>query len=463
MTKTPKNKTTTTTNEKQKDKDSQKSNNLKYQYSINLSTANPTPKETKTTPEVTKNIKTEEPSQTKELLSKIATTKIPAESTVKSSINLSQSQPNKPVTLKEKAKTALKHASKHGGTSLANKLLNTGDKLISFITLKYDKKSDNVVTKARSPIMFGIWVVIITFVIGGIWSGFAPLDSSAGAQGFVVVASKKQIIQHREGGIIEAIYVKEGEHVTANQPLLKLSDKNVKAQLESAKAQKESLSKQLSLNQSQLDSMNTLYEKGFVQKQKLIDLQSQEAQIVGRLSEVESNISIHEENMNRIIIKSPVSGTVNQLQVHTIGGTVSPGMILMTITPKEDDLIVEAYLPPQEIDSVYVGLTARVRIHAFKSRTTAPLDGIVTFISSDVIEPPQHHMQESPLFQRGTLFYKVKISIDKTQLRKISRYRDLELYPGMMADIMIVTGERTLLQYLLDPVTNTFWHAFIEK
>lgn len=462
MTKTTKS-NTTTTNEKQKDRNSQTGNKVKYGYSINLSSTNESAKEKKTAPEANKDTKTKESTQAKELLSKIATTKIPAENAIKSSINLSEPQTKKPVTLKEKAKTALKHASKHGSSSLAKKLLTAGDKMISFITLKYDKKSDDVVTKARSPIMFGIWVVIITFVIGGLWSGFAPLDSSAGAQGFVVVASKKQIIQHREGGIIEAIYVKEGEHVTANQPLLKLSDKNVKAQLESAKAQKKSLSKQLSLNQSQLESMNTLYEKGFVQKQKLIELQSQEAQIIGKLSEVEANILIYEENMNRIIIKSPVSGTVNQLQVHTIGGTVSPGMILMTITPKEDDLIVEAYLPPQEIDSVYVGLTARVRIHAFKSRTTAPLDGTVTFISSDVIEPPQHHMQESPLFQRGTLYYKVKISIDKTQLRRISRYKDLELYPGMMADIMIVTGERTLLQYLLDPVTNTFWHAFIEK
>lgn len=462
MTKTTKSKTTTT-NEKQKDKNSQTGNKVKYGYSINLSSTNQSSKEKKAAPEANKDTKTIESTHAKALLSKIATTKIPAENAIKSGMSLSEPQTKKPVTLKEKAKTALKHASTQGSNSLAKKLLTAGDKLISFITLKYDKKSDDVVTKARSPIMFGIWVLIITFVIGGLWSGFAPLDSSAGAQGFVVVSSKKQIIQHREGGIIEEIYVKEGEHVTTNQPLIKLSDKNVKAQLEAAKAQKDSLSKQLSLNQSQLESMNTLYEKGFVQKQKLIDLQSQEAQIIGRLSEVEANILIHEENMNRIIIKSPLSGTVNQLQVHTIGGTVSPGMILMTITPKEDDLIVEAYLPPQEIDSVYVGLTARVRIHAFKSRTTAPLDGIVTFISSDVIEPPQHHMQESPLFQRGTLYYKVKISIDKTQLRKISRYKDLELYPGMMADVMIVTGERTLLQYLLDPVTNTFWHAFIEK
>jgi multidrug efflux pump subunit AcrA (membrane-fusion protein) len=138
-------------------------------------------------------------------------------------------------------------------------------------------------------------------------------------------------------------------------------------------------------------------------------------------------------------------------------------MTLMTIIPKEDDLIIEAYLQPQEIESVYVGLPAKVRISAFKSRTTAPLNGVVTFISSDVVEPPQYQAQEMQLFQHRGLHYKIKISIDKKELRNISKYRDLELYPGMVADVMIVTGERTLLQYLLDPVTNTFWHAFIEK
>lgn len=446
--------------EKKSESSEKKSGEIKYKYSINLSSSNNTKEE--------KHDKKEEPLSVNNVSSekdtiKIATAKIPADQAIQGVNDLSSLQKNNlPTTLKEKAQTALTHFSEHWFTPIAKISLEAGDSLISLILLKNKKDSNDVISKARPPILFGMWVMIITFLIGGVWSGLAPLDSSSHAQGFVVVASKKQVIQHREGGIIEAIYVKEGEHVQAGQPLIKLSDKTTKAHLESSIAQKNAYDKQLALIQSQLKSMTSLYEKGFIQKDKLINLQAQEAQIIGHISEIDARLTTLEESIERITIKAPVAGTVNQLQVHTIGGTVGSGATLMTIMPKEDDLIIEAYLSPQDIELVHIGLPAKVRISAFSYRTVAPLNGIVTFISSDVVEPPQHHSQESIAFQQG-LKYKIKISIDKKQLRDASKYKDLELYPGMMADVMIVTGERTLIQYLLDPVTNTFWHAFIEK
>ncbi|MBP9791686.1 MAG: HlyD family efflux transporter periplasmic adaptor subunit [Rickettsiales bacterium] len=449
--------------EKENSSQEKKTNNVKYQYSVKLSADRP--EQHKEPQERTeKVVKETTDKDTKEVIGKIATAKIAADQVNKNTtISSIAPQRNLPAKLQNNTLVTLGKVSIHGLTIGAKSLLKAGDLLISLIVSKNHRIGDDVVNKARPPIVFGIWVIIVTFLIAGIWSGFAPLDSSAGAQGFVVVASKKQIIQHREGGIIEAIYVKEGESVQAGQPLIKLSDKSAKAQLEALLIQKESFSKQLSLIQSQLESLNNLYEKGFIQKDKIIQIQSQEAQALGHIGEIDARILTSEEALERITIKAPVAGTVNQLQVHTIGGTVGSGMTLMTIIPKEDDLIVEAYLAPQEIESVYVGLPAKVRISAFKSRTTAPLNGIVTFISSDVVEPPQYQAQEMQLFQHRGLHYKVKISIDKKELRNISKYKDLELYPGMVAEVMIVTGERTLLQYLLDPVTNTFWHAFVEK
>ena len=140
------------------------------------------------------------------------------------------------------------------------------------------------------------------------------------------------------------------------------------------------------------------------------------------------------------------------------------GGTLMTITPEDDNLIVEAYVRPDDIDMVYIGLKAKIRISAFKHRSVAPLEGVVSHISSDVVEAPQYHQsQESMILQQQGLQYRVKIEIDKSQLSKISKYRNYELHPGMMADVMIVTGERTVLQYLIDPITSTFWHAFVEK
>jgi len=296
-----------------------------------------------------------------------------------------------------------------------------------------------------------------------LWSGLAPLDSSSHAVGFVVPSSKKQIIQHREGGIIEKIYVKEGEFVKAGQPLMKLSDLVVRSQIETLKSQRILTKRQLDLVKEQLVELNKLYEEGFLARDKLIQTQSREADLINSLSENELKIISTKENFERLLVTAPVDGTVNQIQFHTIGGSIPSNSTLMTVVPKDDNLIIEAYVKPDDIDSVHVGLKAKIRISAFKHRSVAPFEGVVTNISSDVVEPSQYHpSQASSLLQQG-LQYKVQISVDTEQLKHISKYRNYELYPGMMADVMIVTGERTMLQYLLDPITSTFWHAFIEK
>ncbi len=448
-------------------------NKVKYQYSVKLNTSSGNNKNLeaeKIVPEENKAEKVDKQAaefllrsgeSNGQVLGKVATAKVSAED-----IKINQDSVKSKQLLRKLYTEKIKKKAHAGLNTIGANFLSMTDRLVSIVMLRDtgDGTHDDVVQKAKPPILFGIWVMIVTFVVGGGWSLVAPLDSAAGARGFVVVASKKQIIQHRDGGIVESIYVHEGEVVEANQELMKLNDKTIKAQLDGVKAQKEALTKNLELVRTQLESMTSLYEKGFVPRDRLLELQARDAQTIGQIGEIDSRIMVVEEALERAVIRSPVNGTINQLQVNTIGGSIQPGMILMTIVPKEDDLLVEAFINPQDIESIYVGASAKVRISAFKSRTTAPLDGIVTFVSSDVVEPPQNRVsQESHLFQQGMLMYKVIISIDKSQLRKISKYRDLELYPGMVADIQIVTGERTLLQYLLDPITNTFWHAFIEK
>ena len=337
------------------------------------------------------------------------------------------------------------------------------DLFVNYVVKKDGPGRNDVLQQSRSPILFGMWVAFFTFIVAGLWSGFAPLDSSSHATGFVVSASKKQIIQHKEGGIVEKIYVTEGEKVKAGSTLVQLSDKVLKSQVEAIKSQRKSTERQLALVSEQLVEMNKLYEEGFLQKERLIQLQSREAELIGSLSELNARIINGEESFGRLMITAPIDGTVNQIQIHTLGAVVSPGSTVMTIVPDHDNLIIEAYVKPDDIDSVHVGLKAKIRISAFKHRSVAPLEGVVSNISSDVVEPPQHHpSQESMVLQQG-LQYKVKIEVDKDQLTKISKYRNYELQPGMMADVMIVTGERTVLQYLLDPITSTFWHAFIEK
>lgn len=346
--------------------------------------------------------------------------------------------------------------------SFASSLKNM-DSFINYVVKKDGPNRNDALQQARSPILFGMWVAFFTFIVAGLWSGLAPLDSSSHATGFVISSTKKQIIQHREGGLLERMYVKEGAEVKAGQALVQLSDKVLKSQVEAAKAQKISTEKQLSLVTDQLVDLKKLYQEGFVPRDVIIRLQTREAELISVLSDLNARIINYEETFNRLLVTSPIDGTVNQIQFHTVGGVIPSGGTLMTIVPSKDELIVEAFVRPDDIDSVHVGLKAKIRVSAFKHRSVAPLEGVVTNISSDVVEPPQGHAsQESMVLQHG-LMYKVKISIDPDQLTKISKYRNYELLPGMMADVMIVTGERTMLQYIMDPITSTFWHAFIEK
>lgn len=337
------------------------------------------------------------------------------------------------------------------------------DGFVDFVTKKEGKDRNIVVQKARYPILFGMWVCIIVFLIGGVWSGLAPLDQGSHAMGFVISDSKKQLIQHKEGGILEKVYVIEGEQVKTGQVLMQLSSKQVKSQLDGLVLQKESLDKQLALVKEQMDSVADLEKEGYFAKFKVMDMQTNEARILGQISDVQSRIIATEDSLDRLSIVSPINGSVNQIQVYTQGAAVPPGETLMTITPSNENLLIEAFVNPADIDSVSVGLKAKVKITAFKHRSAGFLEGTVSFVSSDVVEPPRSHQtQEGMVMQQQGLKYRVKIEIDKEQLKKISKYRAYELYPGMGADVIIVLGERTLLEYLLDPITSTFWHAFKE-
>ena len=344
------------------------------------------------------------------------------------------------------------------------------DLFISFIIMPRGEGRNKALQKARSPILFGLWVFFIFFIIGGFWAGFAPLDKAVGANGFIVTSSKKQIIQHKDGGIVEKIYVREGDHVKNNQPLVKLEETQYKTALESAYDQRKETEELLKSVEERIAGLQDLIKKDVIAKfdQKVITAESQKTQLKTQLSETNAKIANYEEQLQKLVIKSPINGIVTQVNVTTIGGTVNSGQAIMTITPSQEDLLLEAYVQAQDIEPVYVGLKAKVQIAAFRSKTTSPLDGIVTYVSPDVVDLVQQpggvSNTESFILQQGRgMYYKVRISIDKKQLKKISKFKDYELTPGMNAQVQITIGERTLVQYLLDPILMTFWHAFKEK
>ncbi len=178
---------------------------------------------------------------------------------------------------------------------------------------------------------------------------------------------------------------------------------------------------------------------------------------VAELKETQSQLSDLQEQglaagdvVRRIEVKAPITGTVTGLAVHTIGGVVKPGETLMALVPTGDKLIVEARVAPQDIDVVTTGLNAQVRLTAFHIRYLRPVEGTVVTVSADRFEDER----------TGEGYYTARVEIPQSELKDVG---DLKLTPGMPAEVLIVTGSRTMLSYLVRPIRDSFGHAFHEQ
>ncbi len=454
------------------------------------------------------------------------------------------------------------------------------DQFTNFIIGRQQTNSNDVVTSAKSPIMFGTYIIIIFVIFGLIWSATAPLDSAAVASGTVISNSQRKSLNHQEGGIIKAIYVKVGETVKRGDPLLEFDSTRIKSeyasvlnqyraflasevrllaeingqdtveypefltkdksipevakiietqnnlfyskkdlkraeqdslkqkilqlkkQIEGYEAKKISLIKTLEVLKDRLDATKTLNIKGFAQKAALLELEAKEAsaqsdiamndtdiarseqeitkteiellnleskftsQTLTELKDAQVNVSERRERYNalsdsldRVILKSPVDGVVNNINYHTVGSVIPAGQAIMDISPSDDHLIIEAKIEPKNIDSIRVGLQSKIRFSAFKSRTTPLFTGTVVSLSPDIVSDQRQPMDNR--YAGG--YYLARIELNMDEFEEIARTRKIELHPGMQAEVQIVTGTRTLLRYLLDPVFDAMFKGFKEK
>ena len=174
--------------------------------------------------------------------------------------------------------------------------------------------------------------------------------------------------------------------------------------------------------------------------EELRDIQAKTAELVERQVAAE-------DELRRIDIRAPQSGRVHQLAVHTVGGVIGAGEVLMLIVPVADDLTVEVKLAPQDIDQVQIGQPAVLRFSAFNQRTTPEVTGEVTRVSADLT-----------LDERTGLSYytgRISLAADEAQL-----LGDVSLAPGMPVEAFIQTGERTVLSYLTKPLTDHAMRTF---
>ncbi len=154
--------------------------------------------------------------------------------------------------------------------------------------------------------------------------------------------------------------------------------------------------------------------------------------------------------LNRIEIRSPQTGFVHEQTVKTIGGVVAPGETLMFIVPEGDKLTIEARVSPIDIDQVKVGQKAHLRLSAFNQRTTPELKGAVTRVAADL-------SRDQP---GAPPFYTVRLAIEETEMRKLEGKAPV---PGMPVEAFIETGERSVISYLVRPLTDAFARTFREE
>jgi len=171
------------------------------------------------------------------------------------------------------------------------------------------------------------------------------------------------------------------------------------------------------------------------------------------------------DELERCKVRSPIDGVVNEVHVHTIGAVMTPSQQVAEVTPTKDKLIIDAKIQHNHIGSVVVGQKAKLKFLAFKSRTSPTFIGTVTSISPDTILDPQMAQQArmSGRSPSGGYYYAATIELDMENFEKLATPMKLKLVPGMMADINIVTGTRTLFRYLIDPIADQAFRSLNEK
>ena len=181
------------------------------------------------------------------------------------------------------------------------------------------------------------------------------------------------------------------------------------------------------------------------------------AEIVKQLRETETRIGelrerkiTAEDLLKRIDIRAPLSGAVHQLAVHTIGGVVSPSDVLMHIVPSANRLVVEVQVKLSDIDQLFVGQDARVRFSAFDRLTTEELQGTLVRIGADLTHDAQNRLA----------YYTAAVTVPDSELAQLNGRK---LVPGMPAEVLIKTGERTLASYILKPLHDQMERALRER
>jgi HlyD family secretion protein len=349
---------------------------------------------------------------------------------------------------------------------------------------------DDTVTKAS--------LAIVTKTLDGLWARAARLEAEQrGLDKIVfprmlldrlddpdvknVIASESKLFDVRVNGRV-------GQKAQLRERVTQLNE-----EISGLAAQETAKDKEIALVEKELIGVRDLYEKHLVQMSRLTTLErdaarlngeraqyiASRAQARGKITETElqiiqvdkdmvSEVSkdlretndkigefverkvTAEDQLRRVDIRAPQDGMVLQSTVHTVGGVITAGDAIMMIVPQADDLQVEAKVNPQDIDKLQIGQKTLLRLSAFNQRTTPELNGLVTRVSPDVTADQR----------TGQSYYTIRVSMPP---QEVARLGDVKLIPGMPVEAFVQTGDRTMMSYLIKPLSDQLMRAFREK
>jgi HlyD family secretion protein/adhesin transport system membrane fusion protein len=373
-------------------------------------------------------------------------------------------------------------------------------------------------------IIFGtLFILLVPFLM---WSKDAYLEQISHATGSVIASAKTQSIQTAIDGVITEVLVHEGEQVRKDQELVLLNKQQNQAAFEAingkvaalkaaltrlksevygvalkfpdelkdysefVSTQTElyhrrkkalnddifALNESLSLTQSELNLNLPLLKTGDIGATEIIKLKKQIADMKGQitnkqnryfqeaqveLTKIEEDLSIKLQeledkkvNLEHSVIYAPMDAIVKNIIITTKGAKVRPGDVILELVPSSDKLIVEAKFHPRDLSFIQIGQKAAVKLDAYDYSIYGIFHGIVKYISPDAL------IEKT---QKGEEFYfRVQIELDTKELIT-KNGRKIEISPGMTANIDIVTGERTVFDYLAKPIVKTMSESFQER
>jgi len=279
--------------------------------------------------------------------------------------------------------------------------------------------------------------------------------------------------------------------LSAQQAVLRQRIAQVGDQIGGARVHRQAVEQQRSLLQTELDNLQGLAAKGYASKNRVLEMQRSAADLDGSAGELASEsarltgsagetrmqilqLQSQELDQNttrlrdaqtelrtlapqwtqarmqlaRTQVRAPVSGTVVGLAVHTVGGVAMHGQTLMEIVPQDRDLTIEAKVPVTDVNQLYAGQKARLRIAAVHGRNVPVLQGMVTRVSADSFTD-EH---------TGQSFYTMNVSVSAAEMARLvaAEGQAGTLRPGNPVQVMVTTRSRSALGYWLEPLTQTF-------